>query len=453
MKKALLIVSVAVFGLSFGGGEGTKDKTVPAVDTAATVAAATDTAAAAPDTDDDINESETPYEATWMELEGDVVYNYLDWDYTPDTDDEKYRTPTIIRVRGNRLIYKYYHEAEMTYLFDSVERKDNGVYFFQIIGGEYSFLIDSLGFTKYSGGKYSFQWVDKKKHTAKWIYYNKGGRVSESNIYIDSAYNKYPIVKHEWLMRKCWNYEVEMATPSPPDASSNPDSIAMVFVEGGTFTMGCTAEQGRDCDDREKPAREVTVNSFYLAKYETTQGLWASVTGAFPRLVDSAWGLGSNFPIYYVSWVDIQPFIEMLNAKTGKNYRLPTEAEWEYAARGGNKSKGYKYSGSNNINKVAWYDDLNVYNGSGFLQDGGCTARPVGIKQANELGLYDMSGNVAEVTNTQTAIGKDNWHDVNRVIRGGDYMDPAKYCRVSSRYWNAPDFKLTNIGFRLARDP
>ena len=202
MRKALLIVSVAVFGLSFGGGEGTKDKTVPAVDTAATVAAATDTAAAAPDTDDDINESETPYEATWMKLtkKGNsyVVYNYLDWYYTPDTDDEKYRTPTIIRVHGNQLTYIYYHEAPSIELFDTVERKDNDVYSFQIT--KFKQVGDSS--FRESNSTYSFQWIDKRKHIAKWIvsydHYGENVITDSSSIYIDSAYNKYPIVNYVW---------------------------------------------------------------------------------------------------------------------------------------------------------------------------------------------------------------------------------------------------------------
>jgi len=153
---------------------------------------------------DSIDDTKAPYEATWMELAevGDsyVVYNYLDWYYTSDTDGEKYRTPTIIRIRGNQLIKQYYHEAEHTSLFDSVEIKDNGVYLFRIIGGEYSYLIDSLGPTKYSG-KYSFQWIDKKKHIARWIKYYDGyydkDRIMLDDLYIDSAYNKYPIVNYE----------------------------------------------------------------------------------------------------------------------------------------------------------------------------------------------------------------------------------------------------------------
>ena len=120
----------------------------------------------------------------------------------------------------------------------------------------------------------------------------------------------------------------------------------MVFVEGGTFMMGCTVEQGGDCVGGEKPARSVAVGDFYIGKTEVTQGLWASVMGRNPFSQYSRYGVGDDYPVYFASWNDTQEFIRKLNEKTGKKYRLPTEAEWEYAARGGKKSRHYKYSGS-----------------------------------------------------------------------------------------------------------
>jgi formylglycine-generating enzyme required for sulfatase activity len=126
--------------------------------------------------------------------------------------------------------------------------------------------------------------------------------------------------------------------------------IEMVFVEGGTFTMGCTAEQGNDCNNDEKPAHQVTLSSFSIGKYEITQAQWQAVMGSNPSEFK-----GDSLPVEMVSWDDVQEFISKLNAQTGKKYRLPTEAEWEFAARGGVKSKGYKYSGGNNIDSVAWY--------------------------------------------------------------------------------------------------
>ena len=154
-----------------------------------------------------------------------------------------------------------------------------------------------------------------------------------------------------------------------------------VKVRGGKFKMGCTVEQGEDCYDNEKPVRNVKLSNFSIGKYEVTQKLWKLVMGSNP----------SNFkrddlPVEGVSWDDVQIFISVLNAVTGKKYRLPTEAEWEFAARGGNKSKGYKYSGSNNLDEVGWYNDKSSVK----------KTNPVGQKKPNELGIYDMSGNVYE---------------------------------------------------------
>ena len=152
----------------------------------------------------------------------------------------------------------------------------------------------------------------------------------------------------------------------------------MVWVEGGTFTMGCTDEQGEDCRDNELPAHQVTVSGFYIGKYEVTQKEWKALTAI--DLCPSH--LNEDFPVhYYASWSDVQDYINRLNAYTGKNYRLPTEAEWEYAARGGTHSQGYKYSGSNFVNEVS----------------GDVVPCPVGGGKPNELGIYDMSGNVFEL--------------------------------------------------------
>jgi len=234
----------------------------------------------------------------------------------------------------------------------------------------------------------------------------------------------------------------------------------MVFVKGGTFTMGCTAEQGNDCLDREKPAHQVTLSDFYIGKYEVTQKQWREVMGASASLSNPSYFNGcDDCPVEQVSWNDIQEFIKKLNQKTGKKYRLPTEAEWEYAARGGSTSSAStssafatKYAGSNNIDEVAWY-----------ISNSGGKTHPVGGKKPNELGIYDMSGNVWEWC-------EDDWHDnyngapanghawvdsprgSARVLRGGSCYFYYGYCRVSDRHRDTPDSRYDNYGFRLAQD-
>lgn len=215
----------------------------------------------------------------------------------------------------------------------------------------------------------------------------------------------------------------------------------MVYVSGGTFIMGATSEQGSDAEDDEKPTHSVTVSDFYICKYEVTQTLWKEVMGNNP----SSWK-GDNLPVENVSWDDCQDFIRKLNTLTGKNFRLPTEAEWEFAARGGNKSRGYKYAGSNNIGDVAWYED-----------NSGSKTHVVGTKSPNELGIYDMSGNVWEwcqdwygdySSASQTnPTGASNGS--GRVLRGGSWDFNARYCRSSNRGDYTPDYRYFSLGLRL----
>ena len=158
----------------------------------------------------------------------------------------------------------------------------------------------------------------------------------------------------------------------------------MIRVEGGEFMMGATAEQGDDAGDDEKPAHRVSLDSYYMGETLVTQALWKAVMGE----IEWSFYEGENNPIELYRWNENQKFLKRLNKLTGKQFRLPTEAEWEYAARGGNRSRGYKYAGSNNLSEVAWFKDNKVNSGS--------LIHPVAQKQANELGLYDMSGNVWE---------------------------------------------------------
>ena len=218
--------------------------------------------------------------------------------------------------------------------------------------------------------------------------------------------------------------------------------FTMVPVEGGTFTMGATSEQGSDAEDDEKPAHQVTLSDYYIGQTEVTQALWKVVMGSNP-----SGHKGDNLPVELVSWDDCQEFIQKLNQLTGKQFRLPTEAEWEYAARGGRKSRGYKYAGDNDIGSVAWYD---VNSGTG--------THPVAAKQANELGIYDMSGNVWEwcgdwYGDYQSSSQSDPQgpsSGSSRVYRGGSYYFDARICRVSYRINSTPDYRDGNLGLRLS---
>ncbi|MCB0530730.1 MAG: formylglycine-generating enzyme family protein [Lewinellaceae bacterium] len=230
-------------------------------------------------------------------------------------------------------------------------------------------------------------------------------------------------------------------------AARLPFEPEMVLVEGGTFTMGCTAEQGDDCDFDEKPAHRVTLNTFYMAKTEVTQAQWRAVMGSDPP---NLYFKGCDqCPVENVSWNDAQDFLKKLNAKTGRKYRLPTEAEWEYAARGGNKSKGYKYAGSNSLDEVGWHRG-----------NAGGKTNPAGQKKANELGLYDMSGNVFEWCNdwyveAYPAAAQTDPPEpasgTHRVFRGGAWRFDSGNCRVADRV-RGISYGYEYLGFRVAQD-
>ena len=219
-------------------------------------------------------------------------------------------------------------------------------------------------------------------------------------------------------------------------------SFDMMYVKGGTFIMGATSEQGSDAYGNEKPTHRVTLSSFYIGKYEVTQALWKAVMGNNPSKMK-----GDNLPVETVSWNDCQDFIRKMNALTGKNFRLPTEAEWEFAARGGNNSRGYKYAGSNNIGDVAWYDN-----------NSGSKTHVVGTKSPNELGIYDMSGNVWEWCQdwygSYSSASQTNPTGASsgsyRVLRGGSWNYSARDCRSSHRYCCTPVSRgYFSFGLRL----
>lgn len=221
-------------------------------------------------------------------------------------------------------------------------------------------------------------------------------------------------------------------------------SFTMIHVKGGTFMMGATDEQGSDAGYDEKSVHQVTLSDYYIGETEVTQELWEAVMSSNPSRHE-----GAKHPVENVRWDDCQGFIQELNALTGQKFRLPTEAEWEFAARGGNNDVVSKYAGSSSVDKVAWY--------SGNAKS---TTHDVKTKQANELGIYDMSGNVWEWCNDWYKDGYRSKAQVNpqgpekgssRVLRGGSWDGGARNCRVSNRdYDSTASGRSNGLGLRLA---
>ncbi|MCI6473928.1 MAG: formylglycine-generating enzyme family protein [Bacteroidales bacterium] len=233
----------------------------------------------------------------------------------------------------------------------------------------------------------------------------------------------------------------------------------MIKVDGGTFMMGASEETDNYSWEREHPAHQVALSSYYIGETEVTQALWKAVMGKNPSKTK-----GDDLPVERVSWYDCQKFIEKLNSLTGKKFRLPTEAEWEFAARGGNKNRHTQYSGSKRINDVAWYwqnsGDMNLsgqWDGEKIKRNN-CKIHPVKTKMPNELGIYDMSGNVCEwchdwygaySSNAQTnPTGPES--GTNRVFRGGSWNVVATCCRTSIRLDGTPNYRENFVGLRLA---
>ena len=234
-------------------------------------------------------------------------------------------------------------------------------------------------------------------------------------------------------------------------------NMKMIWVEGGEFMMGCTSEQS-DCNDNEKNVRRVTVDGFYIGMLEVTQSQWEKVMGTSVsqqwNKANSSWslrGVGPDYPMYYVSWEEADEFCRLLSNKTGRTYTLPTEAQWEYAARGGKKADGTKYAGSNMIDAVAWY-----------YENSSSSTHPCGTKRANALGIYDMSGNVWEwckdwYSSSYTSYDTNNptgpLSGSSRVFRGGAWSNVASYCRVAVRNYFSPGNRTCGLGFRVVLLP
>ena len=227
-----------------------------------------------------------------------------------------------------------------------------------------------------------------------------------------------------------------------PVPAQDPDP-EMVFVKGGKFRMGSNLGV-KD----ETPVHDVYLDDYYIGKFEVTQARWK---GIMDQDTNKCFFEGCGIcPVERMTWYNVLEFIEKLNKKTGLNYRLPTEAEWEYAAKGGSLSKGYKYSGSNLIDSVAWKDG-----------NSGGTVHPVGRKKPNELGIYDMSGNIFEWCSDWYSAG---WYQISgkvnptgpaegtmRVMRGGSWFHDHSGLRVTERESGNPAFRYGYVGFRLCR--
>lgn len=220
--------------------------------------------------------------------------------------------------------------------------------------------------------------------------------------------------------------------------------VVLVKVEAGTFQMGGTNEQSVAAKRDEKPEHSVTLGDYYIAQTEVTQELWQTIMDNNPSSMK-----GSNRPVHNVSWYDCMEFIETLNTVSGRKFRLPTEAEWEYAARGGNRSKGFRFAGSNNVEKVAWN-----------AESAGIELYYVMQRQPNELGIFDMSGNVwewcndvyAPYSNKAQTNPKGPEYGDDRVLRGGSWQSSRTDCRVSSRKNAIPYDRQETYGLRLAVD-
>ena len=234
-------------------------------------------------------------------------------------------------------------------------------------------------------------------------------------------------------------------------------NIEMIELKGGSFKMGCN-EKKRDCKEDELPAHNVFLKDFFIGKYEITfeqYDIFCQNTGR-KKPYDNGWGRG-NLPVINVSWYDATEFCKWLSKKSGQKYSLPTEAEWEYAAKGGVKSKGFLYSGSNTAYKVAWFSP------DTSMQPKNITHRKrtqlVGNKQANELDIFDMSGNVWEWCidgydkdfYKNSSITNPKGNGIACVARGGSWYNNEKYCEITNRDYDARDVKDNDLGFRIVR--
>ena len=287
-----------------------------------------------------------------------------------------------------------------------------------------------------------------------WYFDSRYARVSQRN-YHTSTFSNYNIglrlalttIADEQVIQ-AEHQAKEPVAPAITDSTNIVEvagiSFAMIDVKGGSFVMGGTEEQGADAMGGERPTRQITISDFAMSQTEVTQALWQAVMGTNPS-VDTTYSLN---PVTNVTWEDCQLFIAKLNELTQQKFRLPTEAEWEYAARGGHKMTKTKYAGSDHVNDVAWH-----------MENSERTVQPIGQKRPNELGLYDMSGNAREWCQDWFATYEGNnltdpqgpKSGVYRVVRGGGAMQPSRTTRVSFRNGYAVNEAFADLGLRLVR--
>jgi formylglycine-generating enzyme required for sulfatase activity len=277
------------------------------------------------------------------------------------------------------------------------------------------------------------------------VYY-RGIRLKPGRYHIEVKKSEYKTAR-QWVTLGIHDKTILMELEAENDKTWTDPITGMEFVwiPAGSFQMGSNVSND------EKPIHKVSLSGYWMAKYELTQGQWQKIMSNNPSYFKKKGKCtSSNCPVEKISWEDVQKFIKKLNQKGNATFRLPTEAEWEYACRSGGKDQ--KYCGGNNLKSLGWYDD-----------NSGSKTHPVGKKKPNGLGLYDMSGNVWEWV--------EDWYGENyygssparnpkgaskgsfRVIRGGSWYDNASYARSAYRYWNMPGLRFYYIGVRLVRQP
>ena len=372
----------------------------------------------------------------WIYLSAEAA-TFIDIKH-PDYGTYKYRLPErLCDYCVYEMVLQYVNNNASSNTYISVDTEPSGADIY-IDGKQYGQTPNII--TDLPMGKHEIKLEKQDYNPVTRIFIIEDGEKLKFNETLVSVYYKASDVKED---------KKEIVNNSETDLNGNEVftvngvSFTMIKVEGGTFQMGATLEQGKKASKNEKPAHSVTLSDYYIGETEVTQELWRAVMGENPSRFK-----GNKKPVERVSWNDCQEFIKKLNQLTGKNFRLPTEAEWEYAARGGNKSMGYKYSGSDTIGDVAWYTNNNSGSPTGDVK----------TKQANELGIYDMSGNVWEwcqdwygsySSGSQTnPTGPSSGSD--RVLRGGSWDGGARTCRVSIRFDINPTYDYGNFGLRLA---